>query len=131
MELEDQVNFLMKSYEAPKPSSQKNKITYSCELCSGPHDTRDCKELPEQAFADYASLRTDGARDKWYTFKPKPNTYGDSYNLSWRNHPNFRWKQNQNTSQNNSSNPPNHFQPSGSSSNHNFKDNTSNYSNDF
>jgi hypothetical protein len=71
MELEDQVKFLMKSYESPKPSSQVNKITSSCELCSGPHDTRDCMELPEQAFADFASSRTDGAGDKWYTFKPE------------------------------------------------------------
>jgi hypothetical protein len=39
MELEDQVKFLMKSYEAPKPSNQVNKITSSCELCNGPHDT--------------------------------------------------------------------------------------------
>jgi hypothetical protein len=50
MELEDQFKVLMKSYEAPKPSSQVNKITSSCELCSGPHDTRDCVELPGQAF---------------------------------------------------------------------------------
>ncbi|PWA98919.1 hypothetical protein CTI12_AA007040 [Artemisia annua] len=89
MELKDQVKFLMKSYEAPKPSSQVNKITSSCEYCSGPHDTHNCMELPEQAFADYASSRTDGAGDKWYTFKPEPNPYGDSYNLSWRNHPNL------------------------------------------
>ena len=80
MELEDQVKFLMKSYEAPKPSSQVKKITSSCELCSGPHDTRDCMELPKQAFVDYASSRTDRAGDKWYTFKPEPNPYGDSYN---------------------------------------------------
>ena len=64
MELEDQVKYLMKSYDAPKPPSQVNKITSSCELCRGPHDTRDFKELPEQAFADYASSRTDGAGDK-------------------------------------------------------------------
>ena len=73
MELEEQVKFLIKSYEAPKPSSQVNKITSSCELCSGPHDTRDCVELPGQAFADYASSRTDEVGDKWYTFKPEPN----------------------------------------------------------
>ncbi|PWA80617.1 hypothetical protein CTI12_AA195860 [Artemisia annua] len=126
IELEDQVKFLMKSYEAPKPSSQVNKITSSCELCSGPHDTRDCMELPEQAFADYASSRTDGAGDKWYTFKPEPNPYGDSYNPSWKNHPNLRWKPNQNAPQNNSSNPPNRFQPNGSNSNRTFNNNPSN-----
>ena len=122
MELEDQVKFLMKSYEAPKHSSQVNKITSSCELCSGPHDTRDCVELPGTAFADYASTRTDEAGDKWYTFKPEPNTYGDSYNPSWKNHPNLRWKQNQP----NSSNPPNRYQPNGPPSNHTFNNNPSN-----
>ena len=122
MELEDQVKFLMKSYEAPKPSSQVNKITSSCELCSGPHDTRDCVELPGTAFADYASSRTDEAGDKWYTFKPEPNPYGDSYNPSWKNHPNLRWKQNQP----NSSNPPNRYQPNGPPSNRTFNNNPSN-----
>ena len=122
MELEDQVKFLMKSYEAPKPSSQVNKITSSCELCSGPHDTRDCVELPGTAFADYASTRTDEAGDKWYTFKPEPNTYGDSYNPSWKNHPNLRWKQDRP----NSSNPPNRYQPNGPPSNHTFNNNPSN-----
>ena len=122
MELEDQVKFLMKSYEAPKPSSQVNKITSSCELCSDPHDTRDCVELPGTAFADYASTRTDEAGDKWYTFKPEQNTYGDSYNSSWKNHPNLRWKQNQP----NSSNPPNRYQPNGPPSNRTFNNNPPN-----
>jgi hypothetical protein len=83
-------------------------------------------ETPEQAFADYASSRTDGAGDKWFTFKPKPNTYGDSYKPSWKNHPNFRWKQSQNPSQKNSSNPPNHFQPNGPTPNRTFNNNPSN-----
>jgi hypothetical protein len=103
-----------------------NKITSSCEYCSGPHDTRDCMKLPEKAFTDYTSSRTDWAGDKWYTFKPEPNTYGDSYNPSWKNHPNLRWKQNQNTPQNNSSNPPNHFQPNSSTLNLSFNNNPSN-----
>ncbi|GJX51406.1 hypothetical protein Tco_0278251 [Tanacetum coccineum] len=40
---------------------QMNKITTSCEICSGPHDTRYCMEDPEQAFVEYASSRTDEA----------------------------------------------------------------------
>ncbi|GKB41034.1 MAK10-like protein [Tanacetum coccineum] len=36
-----------------------NKITTSCEICSGPHDTQYCMEDPEQAFVEYTSLRTD------------------------------------------------------------------------
>lgn len=126
MELEEQVKFCMKSYEAPKPSSQVNKITSSCELCSGPHDARDCMELPEQAFVDYASLRTDRAGDKWYTFKPEPNPYCDSYYPSWRNHLNLRWKENQNMPQNNSSNPPNRYQSNGPPPNRSFNNNPSN-----
>ncbi|GJT46456.1 hypothetical protein Tco_0955171 [Tanacetum coccineum] len=40
-----------------------NKITTSCEICSGPHDTQYCMEDPEQAFVEYASSRTDKAGD--------------------------------------------------------------------
>nr|GEZ84793.1 MAK10-like protein [Tanacetum cinerariifolium] len=63
-----------------------NKITSSCKVCSGPHDTQYCMETPEQAFVDYASSRTDKAGGKWYTFKPEQNNLGDTYNLSWKIH---------------------------------------------
>ncbi|GJT24477.1 MAK10-like protein [Tanacetum coccineum] len=36
-----------------------NRITISCDIWSGPHDTQYCMEDPEQAFVEYASLRTD------------------------------------------------------------------------
>nr|GEW52522.1 MAK10-like protein [Tanacetum cinerariifolium] len=36
-----------------------NKITSSCEICSGPHDTQYCMENLEQAFVEYASLCID------------------------------------------------------------------------
>ncbi|GJT62271.1 MAK10-like protein [Tanacetum coccineum] len=48
IELENQVQHLM----------EVNKITTSCEFCSGPHDTHDCMEGPEQTYVDYASSRT-------------------------------------------------------------------------
>ncbi|GKB02397.1 hypothetical protein Tco_0830486 [Tanacetum coccineum] len=38
-----------------------NKITTSCEIYSGPHDTQYFMENPEQAFVEYASSRTDEA----------------------------------------------------------------------
>ncbi|GKA02641.1 hypothetical protein Tco_0675422 [Tanacetum coccineum] len=41
--------------------TQVNKITTSCEICSGPQDTQYFMEYPEQAFVDYASSRTDEA----------------------------------------------------------------------
>ncbi|GKE25563.1 hypothetical protein Tco_1440947 [Tanacetum coccineum] len=44
---------------------------------------------PEQAFVEYASSRTDEARGKWYTFKPEQNNLGDTYNPSWKSHPNL------------------------------------------
>nr|GEU48576.1 retrotransposon Orf1 [Tanacetum cinerariifolium] len=49
-----------------------------------------CMKDPEQAFVDYASSCTDEAGGKWYTFKPEQNNIGDTYNLSWKRHPNLR-----------------------------------------
>nr|GEV21112.1 hypothetical protein [Tanacetum cinerariifolium] len=40
------------------------KITYLCEICSGPYDTQYCMENTEQDFVEYASSRTDKARIK-------------------------------------------------------------------
>ncbi|GJU57821.1 hypothetical protein Tco_1235587 [Tanacetum coccineum] len=51
------VQRLMEAHLAPKSSIQVNKITSSCEICSGPHDTQYYMENPEQAFVDYTSLR--------------------------------------------------------------------------
>ncbi|GJZ03005.1 MAK10-like protein [Tanacetum coccineum] len=89
IELENQVQYLMEAHLAPKQPIQVNKITSSCEICSGPHDTQYCMENPKQAF-DYASLHTNEAGGKWYTFKPEQNNLGDTYNPSWKSHPNLR-----------------------------------------
>ncbi|GJX00771.1 MAK10-like protein [Tanacetum coccineum] len=58
IELENQVQRLMEAYLALMQPTQVNKITTSCEICSGPHDTQYCMEDPEQAFVKYASSRT-------------------------------------------------------------------------
>ncbi|GJX92496.1 hypothetical protein Tco_0345822 [Tanacetum coccineum] len=89
IELENQVQRFMEAYLSPKQSVQVNKITSSCEICSGPHDTQYCMENPEQSFVDYASSCTDEAGGKWYTFKPEQNNLGDTYNPSWKCHPNL------------------------------------------
>ncbi|GJS25049.1 MAK10-like protein [Tanacetum coccineum] len=73
-------------------------------------------KIPEQAFVDYASSHTDEAGGKWFTFKSEQNNLGDTYNPSWKSHPNLRWRQPQN-SQNNFLNAPNRFQPNSSFSN--------------
>ncbi|GJZ06756.1 hypothetical protein Tco_0540549 [Tanacetum coccineum] len=62
-ELEHQVQRLMEAYIAPMQPTQVNKITSSCEICSGPHDTQYCTKNPKQAFVEYASSRTDKVRD--------------------------------------------------------------------
>ncbi|GJR32865.1 MAK10-like protein [Tanacetum coccineum] len=51
----------MEAHLASKPSVQVNKITSSCDICGGPHDTQIFMGNPEQAFVDYASSRTDEA----------------------------------------------------------------------
>ncbi|GJT49612.1 MAK10-like protein [Tanacetum coccineum] len=61
IELENQVQRLMEAHLALTQPTQMNKITSSCEICSGPHDTQYCMENPEQAFVEYASSRTDEA----------------------------------------------------------------------
>ncbi|GJZ30231.1 hypothetical protein Tco_0575278 [Tanacetum coccineum] len=82
IELENQVQRLMEAHLALIQPTQVNKNTTSCEICTGPHDTQYCMEDPEQAFVEYASLRTDKAGGKWYTFKPEQNNLGDIYNPS-------------------------------------------------
>ncbi|GKB86811.1 hypothetical protein Tco_0959083 [Tanacetum coccineum] len=64
IELENQVQHLMGAHLAPKKLIQVNKITSSCEICSGPHDTQYCMENPEQAFVNYASSCIDKAGDE-------------------------------------------------------------------
>ncbi|GJX38197.1 hypothetical protein Tco_0251500 [Tanacetum coccineum] len=105
-----------------------NKSTSSCEIYSGPHDTQYCMENLEQAFVEYASSRTDEAGGQWYTFKPEQNNFGDTYNPSWKSHPNVRRRQPQN-SQNNFSNPPNRFEPSSSILNRSFNNNPQSFIN--
>ncbi|GJX99983.1 protein kinase-like domain, concanavalin A-like lectin/glucanase domain protein [Tanacetum coccineum] len=126
IELENQVQRLMEAHLDPMQPTQVNKITSSCEICSGPHDTQCYMENPEQAFVEYASSRTEEAEGKLYTFKLEQNNLGDTYNPSWKSHPNLRWRQPQNF-QNNFSNPPNRFQPNGLIPNHSFKNNPQNF----
>ncbi|GJZ77713.1 hypothetical protein Tco_0642385 [Tanacetum coccineum] len=61
IELENQFQRLMEAHLASTQPNQVNKITTSCEICSGPHDTQYCMGDPEHAFVKYASSRTDEA----------------------------------------------------------------------
>nr|GEW51155.1 MAK10-like protein [Tanacetum cinerariifolium] len=90
IELGNQVQCLMEANIAPKSSIQVNKITSLCEIRSSPHNTQYCMENPKQAFVNYASSCIDEVGGKWYTFKPEQNNLGNTYNLSWKGHPNIR-----------------------------------------
>ncbi|GJY33769.1 hypothetical protein Tco_0418238 [Tanacetum coccineum] len=71
IELENQVQRLMDAYLASTQLTQVNKITASCEICNGPHDTHNCKEGPKQACVDYASLHANEIRGKSNQIKPE------------------------------------------------------------
>ncbi|GJU49275.1 hypothetical protein Tco_1218830 [Tanacetum coccineum] len=75
IELVNQVQRLMEAQIAPKQFVQVNKITYSCEICSGPHDTQYCMENLQQDFVDYASSRT----NKTGAHAPMYNAILDKY----------------------------------------------------
>ncbi|GJU34321.1 hypothetical protein Tco_1182675 [Tanacetum coccineum] len=64
IELKNKVQRLMEAHLALTQPTQVNKVTTSCEICSGPYDTQYCMEDPEQAFVEYASSRTDEAGGK-------------------------------------------------------------------
>nr|GEU92831.1 reverse transcriptase domain-containing protein [Tanacetum cinerariifolium] len=66
IELENQVQHLMEAYFAPTQPTQVNKITTSCEICSGPHDTQYFMEDLKQAFVEYASSHTNEARGRGF-----------------------------------------------------------------
>ncbi|GJU10435.1 hypothetical protein Tco_1132831 [Tanacetum coccineum] len=50
IELENQVQRLIEVHLAPKQPIQVNKIASSCEICSDPHDTQYCMEIPSKLF---------------------------------------------------------------------------------
>ncbi|GKE50869.1 hypothetical protein Tco_1486025, partial [Tanacetum coccineum] len=90
IELENQVQRLMEAHLAPTQPTQVNKITTSCEICSGPHDTQYCMEDPERAFIDYASSRTNGTGSRQFNTNQAPRNFNEAAN-SWKGKPNFKW----------------------------------------
>ncbi|GKD56570.1 MAK10-like protein [Tanacetum coccineum] len=90
IELENQVQRLMESHLAPTQPTQVNKITTSCEICSGPHDTQYCMEDPKQAFVEYASSRTNETGSRPFTMNQGPRSFNKAIN-AWREKSNFNW----------------------------------------
>nr|GEV38779.1 hypothetical protein [Tanacetum cinerariifolium] len=67
-----------------------DKITSSCESCSGLHDTQYCMKTPKQAFVDYASSQTDGTRSRQYAMNQGLKNFNEATN-TWKGNPNFNW----------------------------------------
>ncbi|GKC10401.1 MAK10-like protein [Tanacetum coccineum] len=67
-----------------------NKVNTSCEICSGPYDTQYCMKDNEQAFVEYASLRTDEVGGKRFTPNQGPRNFNDAAD-TWKDKPNFNW----------------------------------------
>ncbi|GKD47400.1 hypothetical protein Tco_1272045 [Tanacetum coccineum] len=90
VELENQVQRLMEAHLAPMQPAQVNKITTSCEICSGPQDTQYCMENPKQAFVEYASSRTDRMGSWQFTMNQGPRNFNEATN-TWKGKSNFNW----------------------------------------
>nr|GEU98724.1 ribonuclease H-like domain-containing protein [Tanacetum cinerariifolium] len=68
--------------ELPIGNNMVNKITTSCEICGGSHNTQYCLEDPEQAFVEYASLRTNETGSRPFTMNQGPRSYNKVENES-------------------------------------------------
>ncbi|GJX56464.1 MAK10-like protein [Tanacetum coccineum] len=90
IELENQVQRLMEAHLALTQPTQLNKITTSCEICSGPHDTQYCMEDPEQAFVKYASSQTNETGSRQFIMNQGPRNFNEAAD-TWKRKPNFNW----------------------------------------
>ena len=62
----------------------------ACDICSSNHHfTQDCLTLPALKECLYDQVNAINTCNK-------PNPYSQTYNLGWRNHPNFSWRNNNN-----------------------------------
>ncbi|GKC96944.1 MAK10-like protein [Tanacetum coccineum] len=94
IKLENQVQRLIEAHLAPTQPTQVNKITTSCEICSGPHYTQYYMDDYEQPCVDYASSRANEMGGKKFTPNQGPRTFNDAAN-TWKEKPNFNWAHSQ------------------------------------
>ncbi|GJX18142.1 hypothetical protein Tco_0218974 [Tanacetum coccineum] len=94
IELENQVQLLMEAHLALTQPTQVNKITSSCEIRSGPHDTQYHMENPEQAFVEYASSRNNEVGSRKFTTNQGPRNFKETTD-TWKDNPNFNWERTQ------------------------------------
>nr|GEW68159.1 hypothetical protein [Tanacetum cinerariifolium] len=90
IELKNQVQRLMKAHLALTQPTHVNKVTSSCEICSGPRDTQYCMENPKQTFVDYASLRTNEAGSRQIAMNQGTRSFNEAAN-AWKGKLKFNW----------------------------------------
>ncbi|GKA07800.1 MAK10-like protein [Tanacetum coccineum] len=88
IELENQVQRLMEAHLALTQPTQVNKITTSCEICIGPHDTQYCMEDTEHAFVQYASSCYHDMGNRKLTSDQGPMSFNEATN-TWKDKPNL------------------------------------------
>ncbi|GJZ16218.1 hypothetical protein Tco_0551895 [Tanacetum coccineum] len=91
IELENQVQRLTEAHLAPTQPTQVNRVTTSCEICSGPHDTQYCMKDAEQASVEYASSRNNDMGNRKFTTNQGPRSLNEATN-TWKDKPNFNWE---------------------------------------
>ncbi|GKC05094.1 hypothetical protein Tco_0996704 [Tanacetum coccineum] len=94
IELKNQVQCLMKAHLAPTQPTQVNKITTSCKICSGHHDTRYCMKDPGHASIEYASSRNNDMGNRKFIADQGPRNFNEATN-TWKDKPNFNWERTQ------------------------------------
>jgi hypothetical protein len=95
VELKMKIDALTKKVEALVVSKSMNAANPfhvdCCSICASPmHLAQTCPSLP--AFVESPMEQVNAFND--YR-KQSSGPFAESYNLGWRNHPNFSWKQNQ------------------------------------
>jgi hypothetical protein len=101
----DAIVRILDALSVGKPVNAANAFPVeSCYVCASPmHQAQNCPSMT--VFAEMEQLNT------FNNFqKPSNGPYSETYNLGWRNHLNFSWKQNQpTTNQGGVPRPPNHY----------------------
>ncbi|GJT01960.1 hypothetical protein Tco_0823129 [Tanacetum coccineum] len=76
--IEEYVQYQDDQWDEPSPSMNVSSISEAMQPTLRGRLKRVCNQITNEAGV------------KWYTFKPEQNNLGDTYNPSWRSHPNLR-----------------------------------------
>ncbi|KAM2421371.1 hypothetical protein TB1_027037 [Malus domestica] len=82
-------------YEGVVVKKPKEQSVAACGVCSmNGHLTDKCPQLIENGGWEYANVVGFGSQNQ-----PRNDPFSNTYNLGWRDHPNFKWREPQQTQQ--------------------------------